>query len=344
LGGVGTWGHLRGYEEIPERARLVAICDTDPAVLDQPARIHNARKFSDYSELISDPDVDLVDICVPHFLHGKIALAAVKAGKHVICEKPFTTTLDEADAVIQAAKDKGVKLMVAENTRFVRAYQVVSEFLAREAIGNICSARTFIGGSEVAWLSSPGNWIGNKQTAGGGVMFDAGVHTFHLLRWMVGEMKSVQTSITTFLKDLYQDVEDNAMGLIHFQNGAMANFTLTNTTESPWTERLELFGTKGAIVADMLSERPVQIFSTKERSEDASKWWTQYGDVGWMEPFISHSSLEWKRVSVKREVQHFVECILEDKKPLVSGEEGRRDMEISLKCYESARLGREVPV
>jgi UDP-N-acetyl-2-amino-2-deoxyglucuronate dehydrogenase len=344
LGGVGTWGHLHGYEEIPEQAKLVAFCDTNPGVINEPARLHGAKTYSDYNQLIADPNFDIVDVAVPHFLHGRIALAAVKAGKNVICEKPFTTTLPEADAIIAEAKDRGVKLMVAENTRFVRAYQVAYEFIQKEAIGKICFARTYLGGSEMIRLSDPDNWIGKKNTAGGGVMFDAGVHSFYLLRWMVGEMNSVQATTMTFLKNLYQDVEDNAMGVIHFKNGAIANFTLSNTTEAPWTERLELFGTKGSIIVDLLSEHPVQVFSTKNRSEDMSDWWSHYGDVGWMEPFISHSALEWKPTSMRREVQHFVECVLEDKQPFVTGEDGRRDVEISLKCYESAKIGKEVPV
>ena len=344
LGGVGTWGHLHGYEEIPEKAKLVAFCDTNPGVINEPARIHGAKTYSDYNQLIADPDVDIVDICVPHFLHARVAQAAVKAGKNVICEKPFTTNLQEADAIIAAAKDKGVKLMVAENTRFVRAYQVASEFVAKEAIGKICFARTYVGGSELIRLSDPDNWIGKKNTAGGGVMFDAGVHSFYLLNWMVGKMTSVQATTLTFFKDAYQDVEDNAMGIIHFENGAIANFTLSNTTEAPWTERLELFGTRGSIIVDMLAERPVQVFSTKDRSDDVADRWSRYGDVGWMEPFLSHSALEWKSTSMRREVQHFVECVLEDKQPLVTGEDGRRDVAISLKCYESAKLGKEVPV
>jgi len=344
LGGVGTWGHLHGYEEIPEQAKLAAFCDTNPGVINEPAMLHGAKTYSDYNQIVTDPNIDIIDICVPHFLHGRIALAAIKAGKNVICEKPFTTTLEEADAIINAAKDKGVKLMVAENTRFVRAYQVAHEFIEKESIGEICFARTYLGGSERIRLSDPDNWIGKKNTAGGGVMFDAGVHSFYLLRWMVGEIKTVQATTMTFFKDLYQDVEDNAMGTLRFVNGAIANFSLSNTTEAPWTERLEIFGTKGSIIVDMLSERPIQVFSTKNRSEDMAEWWSHYGDVGWMEPYISHSALEWKPTSMRREVQHFVECVLEDKQPLVSGQDGRRDVEISLKCYESAKLGKEIPV
>ena len=94
----------------------------------------------------------------------------------------------------------------------------------------------------------------------------------------------------------------------------------------------------------MLSERPIQVFSTKNRSEDMAEWWSYYGDVGWMEPYISHSAFEWKPTSMRREVQHFVECVLEDKQPLVTGEDGRKDVEISLKCYESANQGKEIMI
>ncbi len=81
LGGVGTWGHLRGYEEIPDKAKLVALCDTNPDFMNLPSKIHGATTYSDYNDLISDPNVDIVDICLPHYLHGKIALAAVRAGQ-----------------------------------------------------------------------------------------------------------------------------------------------------------------------------------------------------------------------------------------------------------------------
>ena len=81
------------------------------------------KTYSDYEELLKDPNVDAVDIVLPHYLHAKASLAAIAAGKHVLVEKPFTITVEEADAVIEAAKRKGVKLMVAENTRFVDAYE-----------------------------------------------------------------------------------------------------------------------------------------------------------------------------------------------------------------------------
>ncbi len=344
LGGMGTWGHLRGYEAIPDVAKLVTLCDKNPGTINEPARRHGAKTYSDFNQAISDPEVDMVDVCLPHYLHGRVALAAAKAGKHVICEKPFTTTLEEADAVIDAIKSAGVKLMVAENTPFIKAYEVAKKFLDGGAIGKVCIARSYLGGSEMIRLSDPDNWIGKKATAGGGVMFDAGVHSFYLMRWMVGEITSVQATVTTFRPDLYQDVEDNAIGNLRFANGAMGNFSLSNTTEVPWTEKFELLGTKGGIIVDMLAQRPVQIFSTEKRSDDMSDWWDWYGNVSWQEPFFHHSATQFRQDSVRAEIEHFVNCILENQEPRVSGKDGRRDVEISLKAYESVRLGKEVRV
>ena len=143
LGGVGSWGHLPGYEQIPDQAKLVALCDVNPGSINETAAKHGAKTYSDFNELLADPDVDMVDICLPHFLHGKVALAAAKAKKHVLCEKPFTLDMALADEIIQTTKDNGLRLMVAENTRFVKAYEVARSFLDKKAIGDVCLARTY---------------------------------------------------------------------------------------------------------------------------------------------------------------------------------------------------------
>jgi predicted dehydrogenase len=296
----------------------------------------------DHHELLKDPSVDAVDITLPHFLHGKVALDALQAGKHVIVEKPFTTTLADADAAIAAAKKNGLKLMVAENTRFVKAYEVARQYLDRGAIGDICYARGYTGGSEVRNLSIENRWYGKSAEAGGGPMIDSGVHIFYLFRWLVGEVRSVYSITTRFLKNLPTDVEDNAAGTVRFAGGALGTFAFSNTTESPWTERLEMYGTKGSIIVDFLSSRPVQVFSVDRKSKDMKQWWGMYGDVAWEEPYIEHTAMSWVTSSMRREVQHFVSCIREDKQPLVSGEDGRNAVAVALAAYESARLGREV--
>jgi UDP-N-acetylglucosamine 3-dehydrogenase len=344
LGGISTWGHLPGYLDIPRECRVVAMCDKVPESVESKATLYNARAYTDYEKLLQDPEVEAVDIVLPHYLHAKVALAAIEAGKHVLVEKPFTTTVEEADSVITAAKDRGVKLMVAENTRFVDAYIVARKLLDRKVIGEICFVRTYIGGSEMPRLRDPKNWRGKAATAGGGVLLDAGVHSFYLVQWMVGAIRAVQASTTNFLPDLPIDVEDNATGTLKFENGALGNFSLTDTTEAPWTEILELYGVNGSLKVDMLSERPLQIYSTKGKAIDPSDWWSSYGELGWSEPFIRHSAFEWKTNSIRREVQEFVRYVAQGQVAPVSGEDGRRAVKVALRAYESVRLGREVSI
>ena len=339
LGGVGSWGHLPGYEEITDQAKIVAFCDVNPGAINEAAAKHGAKTYSDYKQLLADPSVEMVDICLPHFLHAEVALAAARAKKHVLCEKPFCLDLKVADEIIKTTKDNGKKLMVAENTRFVKAYEVARGFLDKKAIGDVCLARTYLGGSEMMRLSDPDNWIGKKAKAGGGVLMDSGVHSYYLLEWMVGRIKRDYASTAVFMKGLYADVEDNAVVNFAFDTGALGVSSFSNTTEAPWTERLEMYGTKGSIIVDMLSERPVQVYSTVNRSDDMSEWWSFYGDVSWQEPYIMHSALDWKAASMRKEVQHFVSCVREGGDPLVSGSDGKRNVEIALKALESAKVG-----
>lgn len=354
VGGSGGWGHFPGYMMIPDKARVVAVCDTNVEAAKEKAVLVGAKTCSDYHDILKDPDVDAVDICLPHFLHGKVALEALEAGKHVIVEKPFTTTLDESDAVISVAKRNNLKLMVAENTRFVNAYEVAKSFVDEGIMGKILFARTYIGGMDPfigahvlgRSPSDESNWRNFQKKAGGGAIFDGGVHSFFLIEWMIGKIKNLTAvQARSEFSGPVSEVDDNASGIAELDNGGIASFSITFTSEIPWTERLELNGTRASIIVDMLSERPVQIFanrSPKPESETSAE--RVFRKALWEEPIVMHSVLDWKSASMRKEVAHFVDCILSDKTPLVTGEDGRRGIELALKSYESARNGRKVSV
>ena len=341
-GMMGSWGHYPGYAEIPDKAKMVAVCDKEPSALNDLAERSGAKPYTDYQELLKDPKVDAVDICLPHFLHGRVALAALEAGKHVIVEKPFTMTLSEADQVIAAAKRTGLKLMVAENMRFVNAYEVTKALVEKGEIGDICYARAYTGGPNGPL--DPENWRSKPEEAGGGTMMDDGVHCFDMFRWMVGDVKSVFAITNRFNKDSSKTVEDNAVGTVRFKNGAMGIYAFSTTTMSPWTEQLELYGTEGAIIVDFLSHQPVRVLSAKRAINEVDEQWSQYGNIAWQEPFIEHSVERWATLAMRKEVKYFVDCILENTEPRVTGEDGKKAVELVLKAYESAKLGKEVEI
>jgi len=340
---MGSYGHFPGYMEIPTKAKVVAICDKNPKAVANLVEKSGAKGYSSYEELLNDSNVDAVDICLPHNLHGPVALAAMRAGKHVIVEKPFTINLAEADQIIGEAKSRGLKLMVAENMRFIKAYEVAKRLVDSKVIGELCYVRGYTGGPNEE-SNDPSNWRIRASEAGGGTIMDDGIHCFYLFRWFVGEVKSIYAVTTKYRKSGISEVEDNAVGTLRFANGALGIFGFSTTTDSPWTEELQLFGTKGSIFVDFLASNPLRVFSTVERSTDTSRWWSRYGDVSWEYPFVEHSTTEWVTSSMRREVQHFVECIQNNKEPLVTGEDGRKAVELCLKAYESARIGKEVSV
>ncbi len=327
--------------EIPTKAQVVAVCDKNPKAVQNIVEKSGAKGYSSFEDLLGDPSVDAVDICLPHNLHGPVALAALSAGKHVIVEKPFTIDLMQADQVIAEAKARKLKLMAAENMRFIKAYQVAKQLVDSDVIGDICYVRGYTGGPNDD-SSDPSNWRIRAAESGGGTMMDDGIHCFYLFRWFVGDVKSVYAVTTKYRKNSISEVEDNAVGTLKFSNGALGIFGFSTTTASPWTEEFQLFGTKGSIFVDFLASNALRVFSTVRRSNDKSLWWGRYGDVSWEYPFVEHSTTEWVTSSMRREVQHFVDCILYDKEPLVTGEDGKRALELCLKAYESARLGKEV--
>ncbi len=227
---MGSRGHFPGYMEIPNKAQFVAVCDKNPKAVQSIVEKSGAKGYSDYQDLINDPSVDAVDICLPHNLHGPVALAALRAGKHVIVEKPFTIDLEQADEIIAEAKKRKLTLMVAENMRFIKAYEVAKRLVDSGEIGEICYVRGYTGGPNED-TSDPSNWKIRAAESGGGTIMDDGIHCFYLFRWFVGEVKSVYAVTTKLGKSAVSEVEDNAVGTLRFSSGALGIFGFTTTTD-----------------------------------------------------------------------------------------------------------------
>ncbi|MGE5124619.1 MAG: Gfo/Idh/MocA family protein, partial [Acidobacteriaceae bacterium] len=120
--GVISWAHEGGFTEAAEQCAITAMCDIDAARASDRASIHSARAYTDYHELIHDPDVDLVDIILPHHLHHQAALETIEAHKHLLIEKPLAMTYADSLEICQRAEARGIHFSVAENTRYVKAY------------------------------------------------------------------------------------------------------------------------------------------------------------------------------------------------------------------------------
>lgn len=327
--GMGSAGclHVDCYNSIKEKAKLIAICDKDKECAENNASMYEADACTDYHDVLRRKDVEIVDICLPHHLHAEAAVAAAEAGKHVLVEKPIATTLKDADRMIAATKKAGVKFMVAENHAFIPAHQLAKELVDKGVIGRIFLAKAYEVVGDVPVV--PDTWKTSPEAVGS--LLDMGVHRFFVLRWIVGEVKSVFAFAEKLACEVETDNDDTAAVLLKFKNEALGEVDLSCCVVSEPTNRLELYGTEGTIIEDHMWEQPLMYSSHKEG----------YETEGWVKPQVEHAPFPgYYGISFKNEVEHFVDCVREDKAPLVTGELGREALKIALCAYKSVKTGK----
>jgi len=330
--GAGFTGrlHAKGYLETPN-VELVAVAAKTRVSAEKFCKEYGMKAwYTDYMNLIKRKDIDAVSICLPNKFHAPATIAAAEAGKHVMCEKPMAITMEEADKMIKAADKAGVKLFIAETVRFVPSFVRVKELIEEGAIGKVFmfKAHSSHSGPHSLHFLDP-------EMAGGGVLIDLAIHYVDLFRWYTNkEVERVYAEMETFEKDT--ELEDNGIMFLRYKGG-IGNITASWTTKGEISARVEVFGTEGSIFSSGHGHTfsPTFVFSDKGYGYVAEK--TELSR-GWTFPV--HSKIE--QLPYTEETKHFVKCILQDKKPLVDGEEGKKDLEVVLAAYESVR--KEKPV
>jgi len=326
--GLGSAGllHAESYNQIRDKARVVVLCDKDKGCVESNALIYGANAHTNYHDILHRKDIDIIDICLPHHLHAKAAIAAAEAGKHILVEKPIATTLKDADDMIKAAKKAGVKFMVAENHAFIPAHALAKKMVDQGQIGRVFLAKAYeIVGDvpiEHSWKTSPEAL---------GSLLDMGVHRFFVLQWIIGEVKSVFAFAEKLTCELDTNNDDTAVIVLKFKNGALGEVDLTSGAVSEPTNRLELYGTKGTIIEDHMCEPPLMYSSHQPGFETE----------GWVKPVVEHAPFPgYYGISFKNEVEHFVDCVREDKEPLVTGELAKAALKVALCAYQSVKTGK----
>lgn len=333
--GAAAAYHALACRSIGDKVKLVAAYDANEKRAKRLAKTYGMETCDTYQSLLARDDLDAVLICLPHYLHSEVTISACEAGKHVLCEKPMAPTLEECDAMINSAKKAGVKLMIAENHRFLPAHVLVHDYVSKGAIGRVLLARAYEGVSEIPDLSKADHWKGSPKLAGGGVLMDAGVHRFSVLRWLLGEVESAYCWLAKQVIKLENKAEDNAMAFLKFENETIAEVVVSFTVISPPTNRLELYGTEGTILEDHAWENPVQIFSTsKDMGDKRNQWYN---------PKVEHQPFPgYYPISFRYEDEHFIDCIINDREPEYTPEMAKGSVATVLMCYLSAKAGKIV--
>lgn len=327
--GLGWPGNeqLKGFTACPQ-AEVVALCDLDEKLLARRASEYGVSKtFTDYREMLALGDLDAVSICVPNHLHKPMALDALAAGKHVLCEKPPALNAREAQEMAQAARKARRILMYALVQRFGPEAQMLRGFIERGRLGEIYFGRT-------AYLRRRGipvgkeGWFIDKKRAGGGSLIDIGVHCLDRAWWLMGSPKPVAVVGSTYAKFGHTvprrypyTVEDAAFGFIKFANGASLIVEAAWAYNLPAKAHTELAGTKGGATLN-----PLTIYT--ERS----------GVLCDITPQVPKGN------GFHGETAHFVECILKRRPPSPGAEQGVQLMQMLDAIYRSSQTGKEVRI
>ena len=345
IGVIGNGGisgvHLRAYSLNPN-VEIYALCDINEKAMKRRAEEYNVtRLYTDVNEMVKLPELDAVSVCTWNSAHAECAIAALNAGKHVLCEKPMALNAEQAVRMKEAADRNGKLLMIGFVRRFGNDAAIVRDFIDNDFFGDLYYAKT----TYLRRKGCPGGWFGDKSRSGGGPLIDLGVHVIDLCRYLMGGCKPVSVYGATFHKlgdkrhikakadyvsdgrsngDIF-DVEDMATAMVRFDNGSVlqveASFTL-NLEKDKGT--IELFGTKAGAKLD-----------------PELKIYTDINGYLANVELTAPTALSFEGL-FENEINHFVDCVMNGTPCRAPAEDGITLMRILDGIYESARTGHEV--
>lgn len=325
--------HLESYRRFVPNAEVVAIYARNSNKAEAIALKHHIPQwFNDLDAIINQSGCDVIDICLPNFLHAEATLKAAAAGRHVIIEKPLSITLEEADEMIAACKKAGVKLMYAEELCFAPKYERVRQMVNEGAVGNVYMLK------QAEKHSGPhSDWFYNIQQSGGGVLMDMGCHAIAWFRWMLKNAKviSVYAALSTVFHNKKTIAEDNSIVIIEFENGVTAIAENSWAKHGGMDDRCEVYGTGGVIYADLFMGNAAIAYSKNGYGYAMEK---ADSTVGWSFPIFE----EMFNQGYPQELQHFINCVQQNKEPDVTAEDGRAVLEIIYAAYASAAQGQKI--
>jgi predicted dehydrogenase len=322
--GIISDHHLRAYQNQAHRARITVCCDIDPARAQQRAAQtgEGARAVTRFEDVLQDPNVDAVEICTPHHLHPEAVIAAARAGKHILCQKPLAKTIADCDAMIAAAREAGVTLYYGETNRTLPAADAARKALDDGRIGRLVGMQAgyahWQGGEylETAWRYDP-------AITGGGQLLDGGIHAIDLMLNIGGPAAAVTCFTTRFRPEL--GGEDTATVNIRYTGGHLGTL-LASQAVGVWYPGAALIvvGTEGALtLGGPHGALTLHRHDLPDRRE---------------------TLLERGGDSFAVMTGRYLDTVLDGAPNPSPPEIGREDLRVVLAAYESAATGREVLV
>jgi len=337
--GIGLLGcafmgkaHTNAYKKIPyifwpppATPRLVTICGIpEEAVVEAASRYGYEKSTTDWTELVADEDVQLFDNVGPNSLHAEPCIAAAKAGKHVLSEKPLARNADEARRMWKAVEEAGVKHMCGFNYRFVAAIRLAKEMIEAGEVGEVYHFRANYLQEWIMDPQFPWVWRLDKETSGSGALGDLGAHIIDLSRFLVGDPASVSAVTATFIKERPDatgngtrrvDVDDAFGAVVQFENGAVGSYEASRFCGGRKNHMtFEVNGSKASIAFDLERLNELQISAVRNgRGEGFRTLSVTESDHPFYEVWWPHGHvLGWEHAHI-HELHHMLDAIANDK-------------------------------
>lgn len=318
-------------------AKLVGCFSQSFSSAEKFATEHGCTPYDSLKQMLANPEIDIITICTPSGAHLDPAVAAAKAGKHVVVEKPLEITLKRCDAIIKACEENDVKLCTIMPSRFTPANIALKKAIDQGRFGKLTLGDTYVKWWRSQDYYDSGGWRGTWALDGGGAYMNQAIHNVDLIQWFMGDVVEV-IGMTETLAHERIEVEDTGVAVLRYANGAIGTITATTSAWPGLLKKTEIHGDKGTVIIEQ--DDILKWDFAKARAAD-KKLLEEYGQSS----ANTGGASDPKAISYMghlRQFQDFLKAIKTGGEPLVDGREGRKSVEIILAIYQSQWSGKKV--
>ncbi len=333
--------HAQALVELAE-SEFVAVCNHNIDRAEALAATYQVQAYSSVEAMLAEADLDAVSVCTPHPAHAEAVLKAVEAGVHVIVEKPLASSLADCDAMINAAEANNVKLAVISQRRLYEPVQRIRRAIDDGKLGRpILGTVHMFGWRDQAYYESDA-WRGTWQGEGGGVLVNQAPHQLDILQWYMGPVAELYGQWDNF-NHPYIEVEDTAAAILRFESGALGIILLSNSQNPALYGKVAVYGSNGASVSVQTDGGAMFIAGMSTIEEPPiNDVWTIPGEEEMVDTWKQQDTALFEQIDAtkyyhKLQLRDFLQAIVEDRDPMVTGVEGRKTVEIFTAIYRSQR-------
>ncbi len=341
--GCGKVGHLHAKAlRRAVKSVFVAVCGRDLGRTEKFAATYNVKAYCDVEEMIAREGVQALSICTPHPLHALHAVKAARAGVHILVEKPLASSLEDSDAILNAAKEHGVKVGMISQRRFYAPCARVKKAIVEGKLGRpiLGSVAMYGWRDEAYYRSDP--WRGSWQAEGGGVLVNQAPHQLDLLHWYMGEVEEL-FGYWANLNHPYIEVEDTAVAVLRFKNGALGNIVVSNSQNPALYGKVHVHGGNGASIGVQSEGGAMFIAGMSNITEPPlNDLWTVPGEEALLEKWRKEDTDFFQSINpieyyYDLQISDFLTAVMAGRDSAIPGEEGRKTVEIFEALYRSQR-------